>query len=116
MLHFGIPTENGHPSVWGAAIFEQEQEPGHEFFHSRMDISARDSFAGNAGGQYLGAFGTYRTEFGWPLREMLSGAYLFNTYVTTYYYLDGDYTLAIQTLLSLTDGFNFSSTDRKSVV
>jgi hypothetical protein len=109
MLHFGTGT--GDPQIWGTRLVETNaQDPEVEFSRSRMDIPARDRFAGNAGGQYLGPLGEYRTDSGWPLREMLAGAYLFDTYATTYYYLDGDYSLAIQTFLSLTDGFNFSST------
>ena len=109
MLHFG-PQLTGISPVWGSILRENVQDPEQEFYQSRANIPARDRFAGNAGGQFLGGIGEYRTDSGWPLWTYADGAYVFNTYATTYYYLDGDYSLALQVLLSLTDGFNFSST------
>jgi hypothetical protein len=76
----------------------------------RQRLSVLSAHALSQVGQYLGPFGIYRTESGWPLRSLADGAYTLDTYLTTYWYADGDYSLALQVLLSLTDGLNFSST------
>lgn len=109
MLHFGVmPYSTQSPFIWGSKqMYTHTNAPDLEAYINLAAVSARPL---GSSGQYLGPLGIYRTETGWPLVSMLDGAYLLDTYLTTYYYADGDYSFALQTLLSLTDGFNFSST------
>lgn len=101
MLHFleGI-YGSGHASVWGTRIMESNES---DWQTELRTIAATRPVP--LSGQRLGGVGIHRTATGQPLFKAVDGAYLFSTYITTYTYIDGEYSFAQQVAASLADGF-----------
>lgn len=59
-------------------------------------------------GQRLGGIGVYRTETGQPRFNNVHGAYTFDTYLTTYSYVNGQYSFALIIAISLSETLSVS--------
>lgn len=99
MLHFGV-IEGGHNHIWGTRTIE----PDVDYENDLRFVSAK--IAPPLTGQRLGGIGFYRTETGQPRFNEVDGAYLFDTYVTAYTYVQGQYSFALITALSLYESLN----------
>lgn len=99
MLHFGV-TAAGHTHIWGQRLVDR----GSDYENDLRFISAKISPP--SAGQRLGGIGFYRTETGQPRFNEVDGAYLFNTYVTTYSYVNGQYSFALIVAISLAETLN----------
>jgi len=62
-------------------------------------------------GQYHGGIKMYRTMANQPVVANFSGAYTLDTYVTTVVFFDGQYSLAINVLLSLSESMSITSSE-----
>lgn len=100
MLHFCTNEAAGHPSIWGVRVLDAESD--FESDIARLDVKVPRPMVG----QRLGGIGFYRNETGQPRFNDVQGAYAFDTYLTTYVYADGQYSLAVQTFLTLAETLN----------
>jgi len=102
MLHFGLREAPGHPLVWGARVVEGESD-----FESDINtISGQRPQP--MPGQRLGGIGFFRNETGQPRFNDVSGAYTFDTYLTTYSFANGQYSFALEVHITLTEGLGLS--------
>jgi hypothetical protein len=67
-------------------------------------------------GQTTGGIGFYRTETGQPINAFASGAYLFDTYLTSYVYASGKYSFALEVHISLAESLNVADADSVTAV
>jgi len=108
MLHFNI-TKGSHQRVCGLRELDIEADYEHDLRQLRSIIPPPMP------GQRLGGIGLHRTEAGQPRFSEVNGAYLFDTYITTYTYVDGQYSFALIVGLSLSEAFNVADTGLYSV-
>lgn len=102
MLHFGTQL-SGHTSIWGSYnVYSNEQDWPAEIAQAQAQIAAPTV------GQNLGGIGIYRTTTGQPIYKPFSGAYTFDTYLTTYSYANGAYSLALEVHISLSETLNLA--------
>lgn len=66
-------------------------------------------------GQRLGGIGFYRTETDQPRFNEVDGAYSFDTYLTTYSFVNGQYSFALIVAISLAETFNTADAVTPSV-
>lgn len=100
MLHFNASEASGHPSVWGMRVADPDAD---------FEADLQKGLALHAPpliGQRLGGIGFYRNATGQPRFNAAQGAYLFNTYKTTYVYAEGQYSLAVQVSIILNEILN----------
>lgn len=105
MLHFGVPL-TGHTSVWGARVLESSEA---DWPHALEVLNAR--IPRPMAGQFRGGVGMFRTTTGQPQVLSINGAYALNVYTTTYSYINGSYSLAIEVALALTDGITVAGVE-----
>ena len=67
-------------------------------------------------GQALGGVGVFRTDTGNPIAKPFSGSYTLDTYVTSHAFANGEYSLAQQVFLTLTETLNISDADAHNVI
>jgi hypothetical protein len=67
-------------------------------------------------GQGVGGVGMFRTASGQPVSAALSGAYLFDNYVSSYLHAGGQYSFALQILITLTETLNLHGTNAANAV
>lgn len=101
MLHFG--TQSANNLVWGQKTPGAVAADGSGIQQERAVRSWL-----SMSGQTLGGIGFYRSVSGQPLALALSGAYKFDTYVTAYAYVSGQYSFALLTMLSVYDSLGLS--------
>lgn len=102
MLHFGTQL-SGHTSIWGSYnVYSNEQDWPAEIAQAQAQIAAPTV------GQLLGGIGVYRTTTGQPVFKPFGGAYTFDTYLTTYSYANGAYSLALEVYISLSETLNLA--------
>lgn len=109
MLHFG--TQSGNNLVWGQRTTTNVVSDGSGI---QQEKAVRSWVS--LPGQTTGGIGFYRTETGQPLTSHIGGAYTFDTYVTTYGYLSGSYSFALQVYLALTEALTLHDSGIFSVV
>lgn len=110
MLHFGIQT-SGHTPVWGMTYLKSsETDPEYQLWQLNARVP-RPML-----GQFRGGIGMFRTETGQPQVVLTNGEYTFDTYLTTYAFADGSYSLAIEVWLALSEGFALTDAEATSAI
>lgn len=103
MLHFVNTALSGHTSVWGTTRITDTQNDWQNKIYEANALHALPMV-----GQHLGGIGIYRTETGQPIEALFDGAYTFDTYLTTYSYANGAYSLALEVHVSLSETLNLA--------
>lgn len=110
MLHFGVMT-SVHPSVWGGR-FIKSSETNVEYQLWELDARIPRPMSG----QFRGGVGMFRTETGQPQTMLAGGAYAFDTYLTTYSFADGSYSIALEAWLTLAESFLVADAHAASMI
>ena len=110
MIHFGPPESSR--LVWGQrAMFSPTVSPS-----DQIELRAALSPWVSMPGQTTGGIGFYRQTTGQPLNSFASGAYTFDTYITTYAYSSGQYSFALEIHLSLSEALSVSDAITPNVI
>jgi len=109
MLHFG--TQSIHTLVWGQRTSAAPISTG-ESVNQEKAVRQWLSMPG----QTTGAIGFYRTATGQPLQAFPAGSYAINTYVTSYTYASGKYSIALEVHLSLSESLSLSDAAPVNVI
>lgn len=103
MIRFG--TQSVQTLVWGQKTFAANLSRGEDML---QEMSVRPWLS--MPGQGLGGIGFFRQTTGQPLALPLGGAYTFDTYATAYSFANGQYSFALQVLMSFSESLNLSDT------
>lgn len=109
MLHFG--TQSIHALVWGQRTVSGNVSDG-SGINQNMAVKPWLSMPG----QTTGGIGFYREETGQPLYLSASGAYVLDTYLTSYAYVEGQYSFALEIHLDLAEALNLADNQTNSAV